>query len=449
MILEELEDFVKTFDNNDTNVQKLEKICEFLSNRNFDYDDNLFNNILKIKKIEYIINYILKRNMKAINMENIFELSTNNLFVALMIKYCTLHGIKINVDSINMENSYVDDGDIEIDTYNPLKIYLSSLNQKLLTVEEERSLGYRILNGDIIARNILIERNLRLVVSVVLKMKNSSVSTMDMISHGNLGLIMAASNYDVRTGFRFSTYAIPCIKQKIKRGIINSNKAIRLPEYMVEIEYKYQSLKTSLENEYMREVTFKDLSLITGLSIDEISKFRLLMGDIISLNQKVNEDDDELIDYISTLDKPIYELVEQKQRNETIWELLSCLNEREKFILICYYFKNYSLSKISKLLNISVERVRQIEVVAIKKIRENQTVYKLVNYMSSPNEAMKNIDIYLEKYHNSIIIKEKYFKEPSKKSKSINNYNILLQKISSCLDNALAKIGDEKRYSKK
>ena len=150
--------------------------------------------------------------------------------------------------------------------------YFSEIEGGLLTKEEEDELGYRILEGDKEAINTIVKRNLRLVISVAKHYKDFGLDFVDLIQHGNMGLIEAAERYDVRRGYRFSTYATYWIQHYIRRGLGNEAKNIRVPVYFYEELKKYKKVKDKLTVKYKRYPTEEELAKELNISLEKLFK---------------------------------------------------------------------------------------------------------------------------------------------------------------------------------
>lgn len=224
------------------------------------------------------------------------------------------------------------------------------------------------------SQSIMVKGNLRLVLSVAKKYLTRGIPFLDLVQEGNVGLIKATSRYDYTTGNKFSTYAIWWIKQSIIRAIYEKTRTVRLPVHFIEIRSKYYSAYYNLLKKNGHEPSAHEISVETGLSIDKINAVIMLPKDMVYLDTKMGEDD------ISYAEQFIYEDKESpfdRLSNHNLKcamnELLETLTEREKNIIKSRFGLNgetpKTLEKIGKRLNISKERIRQIEKRAIKKLQ--------------------------------------------------------------------------------
>jgi RNA polymerase primary sigma factor len=257
-----------------------------------------------------------------------------------------------------------------------LETYLNEINEvSLLTAEEEIALGRRIQAGDLEAREHMIRANLRLVVSVAKMYADRGLSLQDLIAEGNIGLMKAAEKFDPNAGCRFSTYGTWWIKQSIRRALTNTVRSVRVPSYMNEMISRWRIVSQELTYLMGRAPTIEEVAEEIGIPEDNWPLLRrtiLVTGmgpqvslDVLSANQEtVAQDDDQTPD-------------EQLQDNDLLRrlsELLSQIDEREATILRLRYGlgtpngETLTLKEIGKVVGLTRERVRQIEVDALRKL---------------------------------------------------------------------------------
>jgi RNA polymerase primary sigma factor len=257
-----------------------------------------------------------------------------------------------------------------------LRAYFAQIKRsRLLTFEEELALSRRILKGDDNARQTLIESNLRLVVRIAKKYMTRDVSLLDLIQEGNLGLIKAASKYDFHKNVRFSTYASWWIKQAIVRALSNKRRTIRLPHRKEEKLRKINKAYNALSQELKRTPNIEEIAEELGLKKREVETIVQLSNAVVSLDGPTQEDSGTLQDVIEdTSYIPERELLRENLRERTL-KFLETLLEKEKQILLYrfafYGGKKYTLKKIGDEMGISPETVRQIEIRALRKLKEN------------------------------------------------------------------------------
>jgi len=256
-----------------------------------------------------------------------------------------------------------------------LKAYFNQIKRTpLLSFEEEIDLSKRIQRGEIEARQKLIEANLRLVVKIAKSYVTPDVGFLDLVQEGNLGLLKAAGKYDYRKNVRFSTYASWWIKQSITRALSNKRRPIRLPHRKEDALRKIQQSYTVLSQRLMRKPSVEEVAADVGISQDEVVQILNISSAMISLDSDINEDSGTFHDVFEDYSYSPDEAFMQKSLREETLRFLERLKEKEKQILL-YRFafhggKKYTLKRISDELGISPETVRQIEIRALKKLKE-------------------------------------------------------------------------------
>ncbi|MDR1306634.1 MAG: RNA polymerase sigma factor RpoD/SigA [Treponema sp.] len=257
-----------------------------------------------------------------------------------------------------------------------LQIYFSQIKAfPLLSFEEELELAKRIQQGERACWQKLVESNLRLVVKIARAYMIPDIPLMDLIQEGNLGLIHAVERYDPVRCVRFSTYANWWIKQSIVRFLVNKRRIIRLPCRKEEILQKVQKSYHALTQQLARKPTAGEIAGEIGVTQKDVNSV-LPMTNILSLDGDAGETGTAGIlefyeDYTYNPERALL----RKDSQAAVRKLLGSLKEREKNILMYRYQfkgnKRYTLKKISAKMGISPETVRQIELRAIKKLRNN------------------------------------------------------------------------------
>lgn len=257
-----------------------------------------------------------------------------------------------------------------------LKAYFSQIRKTpLLSFEEELALSRRIEEGDEQARTRLIEANLRLVVKIAKAYVSHDVGLLDLVQEGNLGLLKAASKYDHRKKVRFSTYASWWIKQSITRALSNKRRSIRLPHRKEDALRKIQRAYNTLSQRLMRRPSVEEVAQEVHMPADEVVQILNISSGPVSLDSDINSDSGTLHDVFEDYSySPDTEIMQQVMREETL-RFLERLREKEKKILL-YRFafhggKKYTLKRISDEMGISPETVRQIEMRALRKLRQH------------------------------------------------------------------------------
>ncbi len=273
-----------------------------------------------------------------------------------------------------------------------LQMYLRDVGKKsMINAAEEIELGKKIKEGNKKeaekAKSKLVQANLRLVVSICKKYVGQGVLFMDLVQEGSLGLIRAAERFDYRRGFKFSTYATWWIRQTIIRCIANTSRTIRIPVHMSDKIRQYKKIKTDLTLMLGREPSVEEISKKMQISPEKVSCVRKAMGrEPISLDLPIGEDL-YLEDYV-----PDAEAVSPHVRamdsllHQNIITALAVLTEREKEIIKERFGLNggrgKTLEELGRIFGFSKERIRQIEDIAIKKLRDSHAIKHLKDFIS-------------------------------------------------------------------
>jgi RNA polymerase primary sigma factor len=269
-----------------------------------------------------------------------------------------------------------------------LQSYISRLTRcRLLTPDEEIRLAKRIAAGDMEAKAKIVESNMRLVVSIAKAYRSSGIPFEDLIQEGAIGLMTAAERFDPKRGYRFSTYATQWIRQAIGRAVDNKAKSIRLPAHVSESLRKVDKVRAELKRELGEDPTPEQLAAHTGLSTRKILNLLGTTQEPISLDMPVGDEENTSLGsllYDKTAPDPQEELVDDELR-EQIKSLFDLLDDREKLIMRKRFGfdgdETYVLQQIGEELNISRERVRQIEAQALRKLRNAARKRRLRDYL--------------------------------------------------------------------
>ncbi len=246
---------------------------------------------------------------------------------------------------------------------------------QLLTPEQEVDLARRVQQGDMRAKDILIESNLRLVVSIAKKYNARGIPLADLIQEGNLGLIRAVEKFDWRKGFRFSTYATWWIRRAIARAIINQGRTIRIPVYVAELINKVVKTASRLQQELQREALEEEIAKEVGLNVDRVREMMRVAAEPISLETPVGEKDNSSIgDFVQSTSMPTpTDVTTSMIRREEIDGILGRLTNRERDVVRLRFGlddgRARTLEEVGSELNVTRERVRQIELRAMKKLK--------------------------------------------------------------------------------
>ena len=268
-----------------------------------------------------------------------------------------------------------DRGRYDADT--AIKLYLREIGQvKLLTPDEEIELAARIKKGDKKAREQMIKANLRLVVKIAHDYEGYGLPLLDLISEGNIGLMKAVERFDPSKGGKLSTYGAWWIKQSIKRALANQSKTIRLPVHLVDKIAKMRRLSLTLQEEFGREPTDEELAVEMDISVHRVAQMRTAAIRPASLDAPIGDDDTNTYGEIvedENANTP-YEQLEDKTVTGMLREMVKTLDPREETILR-YRFgldggSEKTLEDVGRKFGVTRERVRQIQNIALRKLRK-------------------------------------------------------------------------------
>ena len=257
-----------------------------------------------------------------------------------------------------------------------LKLYIKDIKDiPLLTPEEELKIARRIKRGDAHARRIMIRSNLRLVINIAKQYSKFGVPFLDLIEEGNLGLMKAVSKFNPKLGYRFSTYAAWWIKQHVTRALADQGKTVRIPVYMVETLSRFRKVNERLMHRHRRKAKVAELARAMKLPVSKIRELMQMDQGTTSLDQPIGEEGEaSMMDMMEDSNaSSSQDRVDAIFTGERIVGLLDKMNPRERAILeLRFGLKDgeiHTLNEAAKIFKITRERVRQIEAVALKKLR--------------------------------------------------------------------------------
>ncbi len=270
---------------------------------------------------------------------------------------------------------------------NAIRQYLGEIGRfPLLTAEQEMHLSRRVAAGDIEAQQRLVEANLRLVVSIAKRYNHHGISLLDLVQEGNLGLIRAAQKFDPSRGFRFSTYATWWIRQAISRAVAEHSRTIHIPVHVVELIYKIKRIARRLYQELGRDPAPEEIARAANLTKERVVELLSMAETPVSLDAPLIDDEqyhlaDTLEDTRTTAPADV---VTHQVLRDQIGCALETLSSRERQVIELRYGLHdghcHTLEELSAYFKLTRERIRQIEVKALRTLRHPVQVYLLRDF---------------------------------------------------------------------
>lgn len=412
----------------DDALGNLEKLSLFFTQYNYLPNPDMMMKIIEEnKKLWQSVERIFKEYREEFISGNGDEVLNDTNILFMIDCYCLINNIE---KKFTPEIDFNGEGNIT----DSVAMYLREIGKyPLLTKEEESFLAYRVKEGDIKAKERLVECNLRLVVSITKRFRDRGMEFLDLIQEGNIGLMMAIDRFDVEKGFPLSVYAIWWIKQAVLRALYNKGNDIRIPVWKNQKISAYKKVRAQLKLEIGQDPTIEEVAAKLEIPVAEAIELDKLTLGVISLNTFVNHDKDS--DNVDGVDEIELESSVSTRENtvddRAILNLLPAqidslfqqakLKPREKEIIILRYGlngdKKWTFRELSERYHISDERVRQIELLGLKRLRMFNGIQLFADYTDDPSQSLENIENFKELYKDPANNKRVLFKEKKKTNK--------------------------------
>ena len=383
LTVETKEDILKILKQLDSFLTKYNYISDvdvaiYLINNNFE-----FNRILGI---------LIENNIKLVND---LKAKFSPCMTTFIDSYCLLS--EIDLDELDTTD--------DIDAVDFEGLYFNEIKKiPLLTPKEEKIIAYKILEGNSDARAEMIKRNLRLVISVAKRYTGRGLSFNDLIQEGNIGLIIAVDKFDVRRGYKFSSYAVNWIKVTIARAIFNQSKNIRVSINMQGTLIQVRKTKENLQKELNRIPTIEEIANKLGITCEEMAKLESFSNDTVSFNDLISEENEEFEKFIPLTEKTAEDTAITNNLSKEIQKLFKDCNlkPREIDVLVSRNINNHeykTLEELARKYGVKSERIRQIEITALTKIRNSKCTEAFAIYMEQPEKCLAALEIYRQEYN--------------------------------------------------
>ena len=367
---------------------KLRKLVELAKSKQNALDVTEINNFfmgdnLQTEQMEQIYNYLEQNNIDVIPEvidDSILKENDSMLDDDVDDEFLKNEEEDIDLDAIDLLEG--------IGTEDPVRMYLKEIGTvPLLSAEEEIRLAKRKAEGDVNAKERLIEANLRLVVSIAKRYTGRGMSFLDLVQEGNLGLIKGVEKFDYTKGYKLSTYATWWIRQAITRAIADQARTIRIPVHMVETINKVKKVQSQLLHQNGHEPSADEIAAEIDMPVDKVREIMRVAQEPVSLETPIGEEEDShLGDFIPDNDAPApADAASHTMLREQLSDVLSTLTPREAKVLKLRFGledgRSRTLEEVGKEFNVTRERIRQIEAKALRKLRHPSRSRKLKDYL--------------------------------------------------------------------
>lgn len=329
-----------------------------------------------ILEIEEVTEYFSKMDLSVEEMEIVYHHLADS-------------GVEVieKEESIDINTDHLLEG---ISTDDPVRMYLKEIGSvPLLTPDEEYALAKKMTDGDKRAKEILIESNLRLVVSIAKRYTGRGMNFLDLVQEGNLGLIKGVEKFNYERGYKLSTYATWWIRQSVTRALADQARTIRIPVHMVETINRISKVQRNLTLELGYEPSTKEIAEELNMTEKKVLEIMQIAREPASLETPIGEEDDSnLGDFVAdhTALTP-EESVESVLLREHIDVLLEDLKDRERQVIVLRFGLEdghpRTLEEVGKEFNVTRERIRQIEAKALRKLRNPVRSKKIRGFLGS------------------------------------------------------------------